>query len=64
MNPVHDRIGTGYAVRRRPDPRWARNIRDVLGGARTIVNLGAGAGAYWRLSRDAMDFGYRIVVGS
>jgi len=46
MNPVYDRIGTGYAVRRRPDPRWAGTIRDALGGARTIVNVGAGAGAY------------------
>ncbi len=46
MNPVYDRIGMGYAGRRRPDPRWAASVQEALGGARTVVNVGAGAGSY------------------
>jgi methyltransferase family protein len=38
--------GTGYAVRRRPDPRIAAMIHEALGDARTVVNVGAGAGSY------------------
>jgi SAM-dependent methyltransferase len=46
--PTHayDRIGSGYAQRRRPDPRIGSRIRAALGSARTVVNVGAGAGAY------------------
>ncbi|MFE2141174.1 class I SAM-dependent methyltransferase [Streptomyces sp. NPDC059456] len=39
-------IGSGHADFRRPDPRIARLIADALGGARTVVNIGAGAGSY------------------
>lgn len=42
----YDRIGVGYATRRRPDPRIAARIRVALGDARTVVNVGAGAGNY------------------
>ncbi|MCS0639847.1 class I SAM-dependent methyltransferase [Streptomyces sp. LP05-1] len=45
-NPVYDRIGVGYSAVRRPDPRWARLIRAALGDARTVLNVGAGSGAY------------------
>ncbi len=38
--------GVGYANRRRTDPRIARRIEHALGSARTIVNVGAGAGSY------------------
>ncbi|MFT4108906.1 class I SAM-dependent methyltransferase [Propionicimonas sp.] len=38
--------GAGYAHRRRPDPRIATLIRAGLGDARTVVNVGAGAGSY------------------
>jgi SAM-dependent methyltransferase len=38
--------GTGYAVQRRPDPRIAAMIHEALGDARTVVNVGAGAGSY------------------
>ena len=31
---------------RREDPRIAARIRDALAGARTVLNIGAGAGAY------------------
>ena len=43
---IYDGIGTGYALRRRADPRIAGAIRSALGDARTVVNVGAGAGAY------------------
>jgi SAM-dependent methyltransferase len=42
----YDRIGRGYALTRREDPRFARLIRDALGDARSVVNVGAGAGSY------------------
>ena len=38
--------GGGYANQRRPDPRIEAMVHRVLGGARTIVNVGAGAGSY------------------
>ena len=44
--PVYDRIGLGYSTTRRPDPRIAAQISQALGDARTLVNVGAGAGAY------------------
>ncbi|MEU3404628.1 class I SAM-dependent methyltransferase [Streptomyces sp. NPDC006670] len=44
--PVYDRIGVGYSSVRRPDPRWAAQIEASLGDARTVLNLGAGTGAY------------------
>lgn len=43
---VYDDIGKGYALRRRPDPRIASAITAALGHARSIVNVGAGAGSY------------------
>lgn len=42
----YDEIGRGYAARRREDPRLLRLVRDSLGEARSVVNVGAGAGAY------------------
>lgn len=38
--------GGGYALRRRPDPRIAALVHQALGDARTVVNVGAGAGSY------------------
>ena len=43
---VYDRIGLGYTTTRHADPRIAAAIRAALGDARTVVNVGAGAGAY------------------
>jgi hypothetical protein len=40
------RYGTGYAGRRRTDPRIAARVVAALGDARTVVNVGAGAGSY------------------
>ena len=39
-------LGGGYAAQRRPDPRIAARIRAALGDARSVVNVGAGAGSY------------------
>jgi SAM-dependent methyltransferase len=39
-------IGTGYARYRRPDVRIAARISQALGAARTVLNVGAGAGSY------------------
>jgi SAM-dependent methyltransferase len=44
--PAYDRIGRGYTGTRRPDSRIAAVIAAALGDARTLVNIGAGAGAY------------------
>lgn len=43
---TYDRIGLGYRDVRRPDPRLHALIEDALAGARTVVNVGAGAGSY------------------
>jgi len=42
----YDAIGTEYIATRREDPRIAAQIRTALGDARSLVNVGAGAGAY------------------
>ncbi|MEU9860187.1 class I SAM-dependent methyltransferase [Streptomyces sp. NPDC047971] len=42
----HGAIGSGYSPHRRPDGRVARLIAQALGGARTVLNVGAGAGSY------------------
>ena len=39
-------IGIGYARHRRPDARIAALIDQALGAARTVLNVGAGAGSY------------------
>jgi hypothetical protein len=43
--PIYDAIGPGYASRRRPDPRIARELTDALGDSATVLNVGAGAGS-------------------
>jgi SAM-dependent methyltransferase len=44
--PRYDAIGTSYAQTRREDPRIADRLAAALGEARTVVNVGAGAGSY------------------
>jgi len=46
VSAVYDGIGAGYADLRRPDPRIAAAVSSALGDARTVVNVGAGAGSY------------------
>lgn len=43
---AYDRIGVGYREHRRGDPRIAARIEEALGEARSVVNVGAGAGSY------------------
>jgi SAM-dependent methyltransferase len=42
----YQRHGVGYALRRRTDPSIAAVIWKALGTARTVLNVGAGAGSY------------------
>ena len=42
----YDSHGRGYALQRRADPLLAARIEAALGDARTVVNVGAGAGSY------------------
>jgi len=44
--PLYDTIGIDYARLRRPDPRIAALVHAALGEARTVLNVGAGAGSY------------------
>jgi SAM-dependent methyltransferase len=46
MPSLYDRIGVGYAETRRPDPRIAHRIFQALADSTSLVNVGAGAGAY------------------
>lgn len=42
----YGRIGPGYAKIRQPDPRIAAQFHEPFGLARTVLNVGAGAGSY------------------
>ena len=44
--PRYEAIGRTYASTRREDPRLRERIHAALGDARTVVNVGAGAGSY------------------
>lgn len=46
MASRYDTIGINYSQLRKPDPRIAVAIGAALGSARTILNVGAGAGSY------------------
>lgn len=51
MSALYDTIGRSYTQHRRPEPRIAAYIEEALGGARTVVNVGAGTGSYESASR-------------
>lgn len=44
--PAYDRMGIDYSQVRRADPRFEAAIWAALGEARTVLNVGAGAGSY------------------
>jgi len=48
---LYDSIGKGYRNHRIPDPRIAAYIDAALGEARSVVNVGAGAGSYEPVDR-------------
>lgn len=52
MTAIYDRIGVDYAALRRPDPRIAAQLHAALGSARSILNVGAGAGSYEPADRE------------
>lgn len=52
MSLTYDNMGINYAELRKPDPRIARFINDALGGARTVLNVGAGTGSYEPTDRE------------
>jgi ubiquinone/menaquinone biosynthesis C-methylase UbiE len=44
--PAYDRIGLSYSEVRRADPRFEVAIWRALGDAKSVLNIGAGAGSY------------------
>lgn len=46
VSQLYDRIGVGYRALRVPDPRIEAAIARALGDARSVANVGAGAGSY------------------
>jgi hypothetical protein len=42
----YDEIGRSYVATRRPEPRIASALRHALGDVCSVVNIGAGSGAY------------------
>lgn len=51
---LYDEIGSSYSATRRADPRIASAIRQALGDAGSVVNVGAGTGAYELPGRTAL----------
>jgi len=51
MDSLYDKIGLNYANLRQPDLRIATRIDTALGDARTVLNVGAGAGSYEPIDR-------------
>lgn len=45
-SPAYDRMGIDYSQVRRADPRFEAAIWAALGDARSVLNIGAGAGSY------------------
>jgi SAM-dependent methyltransferase len=43
---IYDTIGQGYVSQRRADPRITTQLMTALGDARSVLNVGAGAGSY------------------
>jgi SAM-dependent methyltransferase len=52
--PLYDQIGSTYTLTRREEPRIAERIHRALGDARSVVNVGAGAGAYEPRDREVI----------
>src|SRR5919204_3084939 len=54
MSTLYDRIGGSYQATRKPDPRLAALILEALGDARSVLNVGAGAGSYEPADREVV----------
>jgi hypothetical protein len=51
MTTLYDSIGLNYANLRKPDYRIAQRIEAALEDAKTVLNVGAGAGSYEPVGR-------------
>ena len=49
---LYDTIGATYTATRRTEPRIAAQVWAALGGAQTVLNVGAGTGSYEPPDRD------------
>lgn len=54
MSVVYDTIGSRYGRARRADPRLQRRVLDALGPSESVINVGAGVGAYEPTDRDVV----------
>ncbi len=54
MSTDYDRIGVDYSALRKPDPRIGAMIGAALGSARSVLNVGAGAGSYEPANREVI----------
>lgn len=52
--PAYDRIGLSYSDVRRSDPRFEAVVWRALGDAKTVLNIGAGAGSYEPSDREVI----------
>jgi SAM-dependent methyltransferase len=52
--PAYDRMGIEYAEVRRADPRIEAVVHAALGDARSVLNVGAGAGSYEPADREVI----------
>src|SRR3954452_15919190 len=52
--PTYNRMGLNYSEFRRPEPRIEAAIWAALGDARSVANVGAGAGSYEPPDRDVI----------
>jgi SAM-dependent methyltransferase len=54
MTTLYDRIGSSYSATRGEEPRFATLIKEALGDAQSVVNVGAGTGAYEPTDREVL----------
>jgi SAM-dependent methyltransferase len=52
--PAYDRMGLNYSEVRRADPRFEAAIWKALGDAKSVLNVGAGAGSYEPRDREVI----------
>lgn len=59
---LYDTIGATYTATRRTEPRIAAQVWAALGGARTVLNVGAGTGSYEPNDRDVIAVEPSVVM--
>ena len=62
VEATYDMIGVGYSKVRRPDPRLDGLIGDALGDARSVLDVGAGAGSYEPAGRQVVAVDPSLVM--